>query len=233
MLEEVTLDRTGSGALTPSEVNDTINQNAEIVTQATRKGEPVTIPGDGAMSGTSIVTPVGRGTTVNSSQINNSLADKSKELANGASATLVPTNGTLGVTNESRRFTKKQLEEARLANMRKNGRVCTKKTLFESEGEPEFDLGELVDFCQNNDFFIYIQVPMKGWAPIVINTQEGLRDEISSDIYNTRPTSFSNEMTDEILQTLSGKIGDLRGIVKVMGTAEDGSKYPYYIVWEN
>ncbi len=134
---------------------------------------------------------------------------------------------------ESRRFTKKQLEEARLANMRKNGRVCTKKTLFESEGEPEFDLGELVDFCQNNDFFIYIQVPMKGWAPIVVNTQEGLRDEISSDIYNTRPSSFSDEKTDEILQTLSGKIGGLRGIVKVMGTAEDGSKYPYYIVWEN
>ena len=235
-LEEVTLGRTGSGALSSSEVNDTINNNTELINQATQQYDSVTIPGEGSMEGASINIPVKRGTNVNSSIVNQALADNTKELTNGASVTLVPsTNGTTNTTFESRRFTKKQLEEARIANMKKNGRTCTKKTLFEEVGDDEINIDELADFCKNEDFYIYINVPFKGgWEAHAVNTNREVRDEVIADIYYTKPQHFSNEMKPEMERILAGKVDNIRGVVKLIGTRpKDNSHYTYFVVWDN
>lgn len=66
------------------------------------------------------------------------------------------------VVDEGTRFTKKQLEEARLANIKKNGRVCTKKTLFEETyGWDDFCVtDELIqELKRTGDFFFIARCP--------------------------------------------------------------------------
>ena len=143
---------------------------------------------------------------------------------------------------EGKKFTKKQLEEARLTNIRKNGIVRTKKNLFEGLSEFGFngynllnmqEKEELADFCRNNDFFIYGNAGrMFGWKHTLINTREDWRQEVISEIFSAQYVMITHEKDREIMRDLGNKINFYEGvdIVKLSGLPKNED---YYIIWEH
>ena len=131
--------------------------------------------------------------------------------------------------DESRRFTKKQLEEARLANMKKNGHTFTKKNLLESWDDEYVDIDALADFCDGNDF-LYVIRYMGQWRLSCANSTP-IQKEIISDIY--KGYAEETREIDSFLRNVSGirnKVDlDSVTVVKISGIPGQDD---YYILWE-
>ena len=137
---------------------------------------------------------------------------------------------------ETTKYTKKQVERKRLAKIRENGRICTKKTLFEGIYDDVLDDEEknkLIDYCKASDFFIYGNAGPEfgGWRHALINTRDDWRKEIIGEILSANSVSFSSEKDGEIARDLAGKGVNFENtdIVKIAGLPNVDD---YYIVWE-
>ena len=142
--------------------------------------------------------------------------------------------GTGFPMEESKKFTKKQLEEARLNNIRKNGRVTTKAKLFENTGKTGplnyQEVEELKQFCQTADYFEFFHDTLRGRINHnLINTCESLRQEILLDIVNAKRLEYTDEI-DYYVELQVGRKIDMQtsDVVKVFAPAGE----VYYIVWE-
>ena len=170
-----------------------------------------------------------------------SVMNNSQEIGNAINGGAAARIHGDGFPMEGVKYTKKQLEEARLANIRKNGRVCTKKTLFEGLGEDEIPPQEereltpeekdaLANFCKG-DFLIYGNMGMRGWGTSVINTREDFRQEVISEIYNSKSAKFTNERLSDINRATWRKLYNPQEtkVVKLSGVP---SGQDYWIIWE-
>ena len=138
---------------------------------------------------------------------------------------------------ESARYTKKQLEEARLRNIRKNGKVTTKAKLFEDTLESQRlsidEIFELRKYCASEEFFMFFMDQRLGRINHnLINNAESIRQQVVHDL--TAPNYRTVEYSDEIDYYVELQIGrkiDLNAsrTVKVV----DAQGQTYYIIWEN
>lgn len=130
--------------------------------------------------------------------------------------------------DEGKRYTKKQLEEARLANIREHGEVRTKKNLFEGWDDEILDVDELINYCSGEDF-LYI-VNFGGRYQLSCANSPQIQDEIISDIENGT-VEETHEMDGFIDSNpnISDKFDhDSTVVVRVSAPGQDD----YYILWE-
>ena len=157
----------------------------------------------------------------------------SKAIEGGARALVTGPGFPMG---ESARYTKKQLEEARLQNIRRNGKVTTKAKLFEDTlGSQRLSLDEIDElrkFCASEEFFMFFMDQRLGRINHnLINNAESLRQQVVYDL--TVPNYRTVEYTDEIDYYVDLQIGskidlDTCKTVKVVNTTGE----TYYIIWE-
>lgn len=131
-----------------------------------------------------------------------------------------------GLQYETKKYTKKQLEEVRIANLKKKSKTYTKKALLEVFDDVDYiDRNELIDFCRNNDFYYVIKI--FGIPRLSVANSIDTQREIINDICKAGYLEYSNEVDDIVSRKYQE--GDNYDVVKLCSMPDEND---YYIVWD-
>ena len=126
---------------------------------------------------------------------------------------------------ESQTFTKKQLEEARVANIKKNGKHYTKKMLQEVFGEEDYiDKDELIGELDGIGDFLYV-MNFFGRIKLSCANSSEIQDEIFNDIRSAGYLEYSHDVDYLVEPKVSGDFY----VVKLCSLPNDND---YYVVVE-
>ena len=131
-----------------------------------------------------------------------------------------------GFPMEGKHYTKKELEEARIEQLKECGYHFTKKNLLKEFDEVDYvDRDELIDFCRNNDFYYVIKV--FGIQRLSVANSSEIQNEIIDDIQRAGFLKFTHEVDDLVSRKFME--GEEFDVVKVCSLPDEDD---YYIVWD-
>ena len=127
---------------------------------------------------------------------------------------------------EGKVYTKKQLEEARIHNIKKNGKHYTKRKLQEIFGEDDYiDADELIDTLERIGDFLYVINYFGTWRVSAANASH-IQDEIFDDIRSAGYLEYSHDVDDMV----EPKVGGDYYVVKLCSLP---NQEDYYVVVED
>lgn len=127
---------------------------------------------------------------------------------------------------EGKVYTKKQLEEARIFNIKKNGKHYTKRKLQEIFGEDDYiDPEELIETLEQIGDFLYVINYFGTWRVSAANASH-VQDEIFDDIRSAGYLEYSHDVDDMV----EPKVGSDYYVVKLCSLPDQED---YYVVVED